>query len=186
MIWTIPGTVLQADRTQAEETERMFRAMFLAGDIALGQAASISGLEPYTIQNWVRRGFLSPPHNKRYSLNQLCRILNIHMLKGALPMDKICGLLTYINGRLDDERDDLIDDASLYFLFVRLAARAELVHGQQAWEAEISRVLQDLPEKQPGANQRVRQVLGVMLAAWLSTTMRQEAESLLAELKKGD
>ena len=184
MIWTIPGTTLQADRAEAETTERMFRSMFLAGDMVLGQAASISGLEPYMIQNWVKRGFLSPPRCKRYSLNQLCRILNINMLKGALPMDRICGLLTYINGHLDDESDDLIDDAVLYFVFVRLAARAEELRDREAWRRETEAVLADFPEKQPGARNRIGRVLQVMLAAWISTTMRQEAERMLAQIDR--
>ncbi|MFR8526814.1 MAG: MerR family transcriptional regulator [Flavonifractor plautii] len=27
----------------------------------LSQVASLTGLEPYVIQNWVRRGFVAPP-----------------------------------------------------------------------------------------------------------------------------
>lgn len=182
MNWTIPGTVLTANRKDADELPAMFRSMYMAGDIALGQVASISGLESYMIQNWVKRGFLSPPKGKRYSLNQLCRILNINMLKGALPMDRICGLLTYINGQLDDESDDLIDDADLYFLFVRLAARAETIRDTNAWQQEIADVLAEYNEKYPGAKERIDKVLRVMLAAWIATCMRQEAEQMLARL----
>lgn len=182
MNWTIPGTVLQTERSQAEGVDGMFHAMYLAGDMALGQAAGISGLEPYIIQNWVKRGFLSPPRAKRYSLNQLCRILNINMLKGALPMDRICGLLTYINGQLDDESDDLIDDSQLYFMFVKLAARTEERRDPAEWQKETETVLRDYREKCPGAKERVSKVLQVMLAAWVSTTMRLEAERMLAQL----
>lgn len=160
----------------------MFRSMYLAGDIALGQVASLSGLEPYMIQNWVKRGFLSPPKAKRYSMNQLCRILNINMLKGALPMDRICGLLTYINGQLDDESDDLIDDSELYFLFVRLAARTETHRDPARWQQETVDILSDYVEKYPGAKDRIAKVLCIMLAAWVSTTMRMEAEQMLAQL----
>lgn len=182
MIWTIPGTVLQEDRAEARNTGRMFRSMYLAGDMALGQVAGISGLEPYMIQNWVKRGFLSPPRAKRYSMNQLCRILNINMLRGALPMDRICGLLTYINGQLDDEGDDLIDDSELYFMFVTLAARAEQIRDPSAWAAETENVLADYQERSPGARNRVAKVLQVMMAAWVSTCMRLEAERLLGQI----
>ena len=47
----------------------------LAGGMVLGQIASLTGLEPHTVQNWVKRGFLSNPVNKRYSCNQFCRIV---------------------------------------------------------------------------------------------------------------
>ena len=122
MQWTIPGTVLQADEQDAEHVEAILQPMFLAGGMVLSQVASITGLEPYIIQNWVKRGFLSPPQNKRYTLRQLCRILIINTLKGALPMDRICGMLGYINGILSDESDDIIDDSVLYFMFVRLVS----------------------------------------------------------------
>lgn len=189
MNWTIPGTVLQAPVEEAEVIPQMFRSMFLAGDMVLGQVSGISGLEPYMIQNWVRRGFLSPPVGKRYSLNQLCRILNINMLKSTLPMEKICGLLTYINGRLDSESDDLIDDAELYFLFVRLASHAREYRSDGSWEAAIDATLEQVTERAPGAKERIKKVLQVMLPAWFSAVMRQRAEEILQDMEtecKGD
>ena len=98
MNWVLPGTVIEANLEDADRAQELFRSMFLPGGMVLGQVSNLSGLEPYMIQNWVKRGFLSPPKGKRYSLRQLCRILNINMLRGALPMEKICGLLTYVNG----------------------------------------------------------------------------------------
>ena len=83
MDWIIPGTVLKAPKEDVAHIEDMFRSMFLAGDLALSQVAGVSGLEPYTVQNWVKRGFLSAPQRKRYNMNQLCRILNINMLKNC-------------------------------------------------------------------------------------------------------
>ena len=55
MEWTIPGTVLTAPRSEADNIEKDFKAMFLAGGIMLGQVAAITGLEPYDVQNWVKR-----------------------------------------------------------------------------------------------------------------------------------
>ena len=79
MEWIIPGTVLPISQAETEHIPEKFSAMFLAGDMALGQIANITGLEPYTVQNWVKRGFLSPPKNKRYTLDQLCRILDCRL-----------------------------------------------------------------------------------------------------------
>ena len=123
MMWTIPGTVLQANRMEAAYIPQQLEALFFGGGIALSQVTSITGLEAYTVQNWVKRGFLTAPVAKRYSLRQLCRILNINMLRGAMPIERICRLLSHVNGQLNDESDDMIDDSQLYFLFVKLAAR---------------------------------------------------------------
>ena len=102
MEWTVPGTVLQIPQKDADQLRQVFSSLFLGGGIVLSQVSAVTGLEPYMVQNWVKRGFLPPPERKRYTLRQLCRIININMLKNVGPMERICGLLTYINGHLDD------------------------------------------------------------------------------------
>lgn len=183
MSWTIPGTVIQISRTDAEHIEDVFTSMFLGGGIVLSQVSAISGLEPYTVQNWVKRGFLRPPEQKRYTMRQLCRILNINMLKSILPMERICGMLGYINGQLNDESDDVIDDSQLYFMFVKLAARSKELFHQEDRNAVLESYLEDYSEPVPGARERVKNVLRVMLTAWLAARMRQEAEALLNEME---
>ena len=186
MQWILPGTVLRANAEDADHVESLFQPMFLAGGMVLSQVSSITGLEPYIIQNWVKRGFLAPPQNKRYSLRQLCRILNINMLKGVLPMEQICGMLGYINGHLDDESDDLIDDSALYFMFVRLAARARELDRDGAWLTAIDQVLEDYQEPVPGAKMRIAKVLRIMLIAFIAARMKDEAEMLLSQLGESD
>lgn len=182
MNWILPGTVLEAESAEAEHVDKQLSSMFLAGGIVLGQVSSLTGLETYIIQNWVKRGFLAPPKNKRYSLRQLCRILNINMLKGVLPMDKICGMLAYINGDLADESDDLIDDSQLYFMFVRLAARAQALDRNESWLPVIDQLLADYEEPVPGAKERIANVLRIMLISYIAAKMKDEAEGLLAQL----
>lgn len=184
MKWNIPGTVLAIGREEADSVEEMFSSMFLAGGIVLSQVSSITGLEPYAVQNWVKRGFLPPPEHKRYTLRQLCRIININMLRMSLPMDRICGLLSYVNGRLDDISDDIIDDAKLYFLFVRLAARARQLDEPGSWEQAMAEALADYREPVPGARERVEKALRVMMTAWVAARMRQEAEKQLEQLEE--
>ena len=184
MMWTLPGTVLQIDRDHPETAEQLFSTMFLAGGIVLSQVSSLTGLEAYTVQNWVKRGFLSPPEKKKYTLRQFCRIINIHMLKSALPMERICGLLAYINGQLDSEQDDTIDDSQLYFAFVRLAARVDHLIDDDPTQREqaLEDSLRSYAEPVPGARERIKQVLRIMLTAWLSVRLQREAEALLAQL----
>jgi len=180
MAWTLPGTVITLPRQEADLVQDRLQALFLAGGISLGQVTGLTGLEPHTVQNWVKRGFLSPPVNKRYSLAQLCRIININMLKSVLPMDRICALLGYINGQLDDESDDIIDDSRLYFLFVSLAARAKEVDRDR--DSLLDRCLEGYTEPYPGATDRIKTVLRIMLTAYLAARMQQEAEKQLKNI----
>ena len=183
MNWTIPGTVLQIPKEDTAHIADQFKAMFLAGGIVMGQVCSITGLEPYTIQNWVKRGFLPPPQHRKYSMGQLCRILNINMLKNTLSLETICGLLGYINGKLDETSDDIIDDAELYFLFVRLAARAKQLDDPAVWKQAMEAALRDYREPVPGARARIEKALKIMMTAWIAARARQKAEQMLLELR---
>lgn len=183
MKWTIPGTVLEIQREDADNIDALFSSLFLAGGIVLSQVAGITGLEPYTVQNWVKRGFLPPPQRKRYTMRQLCRIVNINMLKSVLPMERICSLLGYVNGQLDDESDDIIDDSKLYFLFVRLAARARQMDDSKELEQALEQALSGYTEPMPGAKLRVEKTLKIMLTAWVAAQMRQKAEEMLSQIQ---
>ena len=182
MEWILPGTVLPARREEAGLVETSMEAMFLGGGIVLSQVVSITGLEPHTVQNWVKRGFLSPPVNKKYTQRQLCRIININILRGNLSIDQSIRLMTYLNGDLTDERDDLVDDTMLFFLFVRLAARARYIGGTQTWDEALLQVTESYREPVPGAREKLMKVLKVMLTVWMANLMRQAAEAMIAEL----
>ena len=184
MEWNIPGTVLRCPLSEASAIDARFGAMFMGGDLVLSQVVGITGLESYTVQNWVKRGFLSPPQRKRYTRRQLCRIININMLKSVLPMERICGLLAYINGHLDDESDDIIDDSQLYFMFVRLAARAAQINDPEEWDGCIQQELASYEEPVPGAAKRVEKVLRIMLTAWASARLQRKAEQMLNEIEE--
>ena len=182
MNWKIPGTTLDGCREEADRADQLFGPMFLAGGMVLSQVSAITGLEPYTVQNWVKRGFLAPPVGKRYNMKQVCRIININLLKGALPLEQIIELMRYINGDLTDERDDLIDDTVLYFKFVSLAARARHIGGDKEWGEAMEEVMADYREPVPGAKERIIKVLQIMLTAWIAGRLRQEAEAMIAGL----
>ena len=182
MNWIIPGTTLEDRRCNADRIESLFSSMFLAGGLTLSQVAAVTGLETHTIQNWVKRGFLSPPRAKRYDMEQVCRIINMNMLKGTLQLDQVCGLMTYLNGRLADESDDLVDDTRLYFMFVRLASRAREVGGDKEWEEALAEITADYVEPVPGAREKLIKVLRIMLTVWAANSLRSAAEKMIEEL----
>ena len=182
MNWIIPGTTLEAQRENADRTEELFAPMFLAGGLSLSQVSSITGLETHAVQNWVKRGFLPPPRNKRYDMEQTCRIILINMLKGALSLEQICSLIGYINGSLSDESDDIIDDTVLYFQFVSLAARARHIGGSTEWSQALEEVLANYAEPFPGAKEKVARVLRIMLTAWIAARLKEQTDAMIAQL----
>ena len=183
MNWIIPGTTLEDRRENAQRIDSLFSSMFLAGGLTLSQVAAVTGLESHTVQNWVKRGFLSPPRAKRYDMNQVCRIINMNLLKGALPLEQVCRLMTYLNGCLADESDDLVDDAVLYFMFVRLASHIRQIGGStENWDDALQQITADYAEPLPGAREKLIKVLKIMLTAWAANTLRMAAENMMDEL----
>ena len=184
----LPGTTVEADLRRPDAADALLSPLFLTGGLMLSQVSQLTGLEAHTIQNWVKRGFLAPPERKKYSRRQFCRILIINMLKDVLQLEKICALLSYVNGQLDDESDDLVDDSYLYSCAVRLIGLMD--SNPAAEEAEVDawcgHVLSDYGEPAPGARERVKAVLRVILTAYLAAERKREAEALLARLDGGE
>lgn len=192
--WTLPGTVLSVDADRPQAAEEVFSSMFLAGGLVLSQVTQVTGLEPYIIQNWVRRGFLAPPKQRKYTRRQLSRILMINALKSTLSIEQICKLLSYINGALDDEGDDTIDDTELYGAFVLVAGSVQK-HDLTS-ESEMNRLiadgLKDYKEPIPGAKERIEQALRIMITAWRAAQLQTKAQSMMnalcvsADFEKGE
>ena len=115
-------------------------------------------------------------------MEQVCRILNMNMLKGTLPLEQACSLMSYLNGCLTDESDDLVDDAVLYFMFVRLASRAREVGGNKEWEEALAEITENYVEPVPGARNKLIKVLRIMLTVWAANSLRSAAEKMIEEL----
>lgn len=178
--WTLPGTVLSVDADRPQAAEEVFSSLFLAGGLVLSQVTQVTGLEPYIIQNWVRRGILAPPKQRKYTRRQLSRILMINALKSTLSIEQICKLLSYINGALDDEGDD----TELYGAFVLVAGSVQK-HGLTS-ESEMNRLitdgLKDYKESIPGAKERIEQALRIMITAWRAAQLQTKAQSMMNAL----
>ena len=169
MNWILPGTVLEVDGSRPEAADELFSSLFVTGGLVLSQVCQITGLEPYAVQNWVKRGFLAPPVKKKYNRRQLSRIIIINMLKTALPMESICRILSYVNGQLDDESDDII------------AANRD-TWPPRGLQETLDAVLSGYQEPCPGARHRVADALEVMLTAWFSSQLQKQAAEQMQQL----
>ncbi|HJG87776.1 DUF1836 domain-containing protein [Pseudoflavonifractor capillosus] len=182
----LPGTTVEADLRRPDAADMLLSPLFLTGGLMLSQVSQLTGLEPYVIQNWVKRGFVSPPERKKYSRRQFCRILFINMLKDVLQLEKICQLLSYVNGALADESDDLVDDSYLYTCLVRLLGRLEEtpMPGDEELVRWCDEVLFDYGEPCPGARRRVSRTLRVLFTAYESACLKRKAEGLIQALEE--
>ncbi len=177
---TLPGTLIEISKVEQGSSRMMFDGIFASGGITLSQVCIMTGLEPYMVQNWVKRKFVSSPQRRVYSRNQFARIVIINMLKESLQIDSIVGLLTHINGVLSDESDDLIGDSELYHKYVDVLAMCDdSLYNVDAALAAVDAVSQDFEPNAPDARRRLREVLEVMVYARLAVRAHNTAEQLL-------
>ena len=109
-------------------------------------------------------------------------MININILKGNMPLEQIIHLMSYLNGSLMDESDDLVDDTMLFFLFVKLASRARYIGGSKAWDDALVEITADYREPVPGAREKLIKVLKIMLTVWCANMLKQQAETMIAQL----
>ena len=182
MTTTLPGTTIEVSEMRKGISRQLFDGIFAAGGITLSQVSIMTDLEPYRIQNWVKRGFVSSPQRRQYTKNQFARIVIIHMLCESLQLDRICELLSYINGNLHDESDDIIGDNELYHRYTDMIAETGGAITHAGIRQAAKQAAADYDEPVPGARERLEKTLLVMAYAHYATIARHTAEETLAQL----
>ncbi len=176
-----PGTAIETMTIEKGSSRTLFDGIFAAGGITLSQVSIMTGLEPYIIQNWVKRGFLSSPQKRMYSKNQFARVVIINMLHESLSLDSICKLLSYINNSLSDESDDIIGDSELYHIYTdMLSSNGGVVVDEEKIKTSAEEVTKDFVESVVGERKRLIKVLQVMAHAHYACISRKKAEELLS------
>ena len=175
----LPGIHIPRDGNK--DAGALLDGLFIGGGLVLSQVTALAGIEGYMVQNWVRRGYLTPPQGKRYSKRQFCRIVLINLLRDSLNIGEITDMISRINGHLNDESDDLVDDAQLYVYFVRLLDVCSATE-TGAVRTVARGVVADFEEPLPGARRSLIDILVVMDFAYNSSLLIKRAKELLSEL----
>lgn len=181
---TFPGTTIEISTLEKGSSKKLFDGIFAAGGITLSQVSVMTGLEPYLIQNWVKRGFVSSPQRRMYTREQFARIVIINMLREALQIEKICELIKIIGGVLDDPEDDMISDDELYHRYVDMIAdRKYDVSDRQSIRQVAERASEDFVERLPHTREKLVKILEVMLCAHSAAILRRRAEEIFSTLQ---
>ena len=164
----------------------VFRPMIRATDgLTLRQVCSITGLEPSTIQNWIKRGFVSHPVEKKYRERQLARILLISALRDCMKIDSIGELLTIVNGDTEDTSDDIISEEQLYDYLCEIIGTAD--EGALSFEEipeTVRSVTKDYVPTDDTAAERLNEALTVMVFAYTAGQYKKEADKRCLQLKE--
>lgn len=179
----VPGTTLPYDGGGGMFA--MFRPLIQATDgLTLRQVCSITGLESSTIQNWIKRGFVSHPVEKKYRERQLARILLISSLRDCMKIDNIGSLLSVINGNADDTGDDIISEEQLYdYLCEIIGSAGEGALTMENIPQTVRAVTKDYVPTDDTAADRLNEALTVMVFAYTAGQYKKEADRRYNEIK---
>lgn len=181
---TYPGTVIETTAILKGSTRALFDGIFAAGGITLSQVSVMTGLEPYLIQNWVKRGFVSSPVKRMYSKEQLSRIIIINMLRESLQIEKICTLIHAIMGIPGDKSDDLISDDELYHLYVdMISVKGIDVMDNASVSALAEKTAEEYTELDAVSRKKLSRILCVMYYAHTASKLRERSNEILFELE---
>lgn len=183
---TFPGSVVpRQGKTAGEFLAGLF---FATKGIMLLQVREITGLDTPVIQNWVGRGWVQKPVEKRYSANHLARIMLINMLRPVAKLEHIANILSFINGITGDSTDDIIPEATLYIYVCDILDRVdfETVLTEEELEPVIEEEISDYLEPYPGARGKLIEGIKLILIYYAAAVVKVRADRMLYDLGLAD
>ncbi|MBR4960561.1 MAG: DUF1836 domain-containing protein [Clostridia bacterium] len=178
----IPGTVVDRSKMNGAAGESFLdKVFYITGGIMLTQVREITGIDGTTLQNWLKRGWVASPKGKYYTKEHLARILLIAMMRDTMQLARISQVLSYINGRVGDETDDIIPESVLYDYVCRVVD--VLADGDSAGlnqlEEVVEAVVESYEERVAGAKKRLSRGIAVIVTAYYSTLVKNHAENMI-------
>lgn len=170
-----PGTTAEKGDLSGKQ---FLNGVFLATNgLVMSQLNDLTGLKTPTLQNWVARGFLSRPQNKKYDKDQTARILIMNAVRTVAPLDEIKKTLFYLNGRAGDKTDDIIPESELYAYFCDVVFDDKFSY--KTVEILAIEKTKNFNEKFSGAKTRLEKVLAVFCYFYLSDKLLSRADEIL-------
>lgn len=153
-----------------------------ADGLTLGQICAVSGLGPSTVQNWIKRGFVSHPIRKKYNSRHLARILLISRLRETMQIDRVGELLRYINGDADDTSDDIISEEELFDMFVMMTAELESCMPPPDKAGEVAARIASEHVSDEESRLKLTNALSVMACTYIANLYKRKAEQIFKDL----
>ncbi len=177
-----PGSAVERQGQGAESF--LFGIFAVTKGLMLAQVREITGLDTHMIQNWINRGWVKRPVDKRYSMDQLARIMIINMLRDVMRLEDISVLLTYINGSAQTEEDNIISDAKLYCYLCTVLDKIgfDTVLSEEELERAILTVAAEYQEPFPGAREKLVAGMKIILTYFAASLLKKRADQLYTKV----
>jgi len=154
------------------------------GGLSLSQVCAVTGLEGSTIQNWVKRGWVSHPNGKRYEEVHIARILIINALKECIKLEHIALLMEYVHGPDNDRNEGKIKESELFNYLCDALGRMGKAqdHSRGGVEAVVDTVIRGFSGPKPDSRIRIRKALALMIYACVCTDVKRRTETMMRQI----
>ena len=179
-----PGTVIERNGQNAEEF--LLGIFSFTKGLMLAQVKEITGLDAPAIQNWINRGWVRKPVDKRYDADQLSRIMIINMLRDVMKLEHIAALLAYFS---DTNDAPVVTDAQLYCYLCKILDTVdfETILSQEELQDKIERVTGDETGRDAGYRRKLIDGMEIILTYYASCIIKKQADRLYRRiLKEGE
>lgn len=178
MIDKLPGTSIDFNEQAEDNAFSLIEPILTAtGGITLSQLSKLTGLRGSTIQNWIKRGWVASTVDKKYSEQQVLRILLINILRDVMKLEDIAALMSYINGKVEDLSDDILHDKELYNLLCKLICDVDRKQIYQPDEVALE-IDKNLDGSYKGEERkRLNEVLLIMVLCYRCAYLKRHVEA---------
>ena len=176
------GATIKFDARGFEQVEVLLSA---TGGLSLSQVCAISGIEPTTIQNWVKRGWVEHPDGKRYGETHIARILIINSLKECIKLEQISLLMDYIRGKQKNPKaPEIVKESEVFTCLCRALSEIGNVNAMARGGVETvaERAVSTLRGIPLAVKNRVKKALTIMIYACVCTDVKRRTESMLEQV----
>jgi hypothetical protein len=103
-----------------------------------------------------------------------------------MQLDKIAFLVSYINGRVYDESDDIIRDSQLYDYICRILDKlmhaGEISPDSTTLKDTIEKITSGYEEKVSGARRRLNTALEIIIIAYYASIIKSHSDAMVDKL----
>ncbi|HOO61169.1 MAG TPA: DUF1836 domain-containing protein [Bacillota bacterium] len=171
MTFRLPGTTIEVNQSHLADVDLIYGPMFLSEGMQLRQITQLIGVEPHTVQNWVKRGFIPSPVKKLYDRSRFVRLALLNYFKDVFALEQILELLRYVG------QDDLVYKAFCHLLSL---TPSDPIRSETKLAEFVEESIDFVPLDYTRTSKvQAEKLLTILYVAHLSIVLKHEAEKLL-------
>lgn len=187
----IPGTRLKKRENTDDKSyiglDFLSSVFSVTSGLVLSQIKELSGVDAPALQNWIKRGWVPNPVNRKYNIDQVARILIINMLRPALMLEQIAYILEYVNADVkSNSQAGYFPESRLYDLICKVIdlCTADDNFKTRSLDIYISRAMREYNYLSDDKRLRIKNSLKAVITAYEATVLIDKSVDLIENFEE--